>query len=57
MSGPKLMEDRLSEYFEHACERGELKIDDMHLAAMQFQELCKVGNLCEDGLQHHRQTD
>lgn len=41
MSGPKLMEDRLCEYFEHACARGELKIDDMHLAAMQFQELVK----------------
>ncbi|RLJ52031.1 TetR family transcriptional regulator [Litoreibacter meonggei] len=40
-SGPKLLEDRLSEYFEHACERGELKIDDIGLAAMQFQELMK----------------
>ena len=41
MSGPQMMEDRLSEYFAHACERGELKIDDMHLAAAQFQELVK----------------
>lgn len=41
MSGPKLLEDRLTEYFEHACARGELKIDDISLAAMQFQELMK----------------
>ena len=41
MSGPQMMEDRLSEYFAHACKRGELKIDDMHLAAAQFQELVK----------------
>ncbi|PTX57813.1 TetR family transcriptional regulator [Litoreibacter ponti] len=41
MSGPKLLEDRLTEYFEHACARGELKIEDVSLAAMQFQELMK----------------
>ena len=41
LSGPKLWEDRLSAYFEHACARGELKIDDIELAAMQFQELVK----------------
>ena len=41
LSGPKLLEDRLSAYFEHACARGELKIDDIELAAMQFQELVK----------------
>ena len=40
-SGPKLLEDRLSEYFEQACARGQLKIDDIGLAAMQFQELVK----------------
>jgi len=41
MSGPKLMEDRLCAYFEQACARGELKIDDIRLAAVQFQELTK----------------
>jgi len=41
ISGPKLLEDRLTEYFEHACARGELEIDDVGLAAMQFQELMK----------------
>lgn len=40
-SGPKLLEDRLTEYFQHACARGELKIEDVSLAAMQFQELMK----------------
>ena len=40
-SGPKLLEHRLSEYFEQACAREELKIDDIGLAAMQFQELVK----------------
>lgn len=41
LSGPKLLEDRLTEYFQHACARGELNIDDVSLAAMQFQELMK----------------
>jgi len=41
LSGPKLLEDRLTEYFEHACARGELQIEDVGLAAMQFQELMK----------------
>lgn len=42
MSGPQLMEDRLSEYFTHACERGELKIDDVRMAAQQFEALMKA---------------
>ncbi len=42
MSGPQLMEDRLSEYFTLACERGELKIDDIRLAAQQFESLMKA---------------
>ena len=42
MSGPKLMNDRLGEYFAQACARGELEIDDVQMAAMQFQELMKA---------------
>ncbi len=42
MSGPQLIEDRLSEYFTLACERGELKIDDVRLAAQQFESLMKA---------------
>lgn len=41
-SGPKLLMDRLIEYFEHACAKGELEIDDVTMAAMQFQELMKA---------------
>lgn len=41
-SGPQLMEDRLSEYFSHACDRGELKIDDVRLAAQQFEAMMKA---------------
>ena len=42
MSGPQLMEDGLSEYFTQACSRGELKIDDIRLAAQQFEALIKA---------------
>ncbi|MEM6408412.1 MAG: TetR/AcrR family transcriptional regulator [Pseudomonadota bacterium] len=42
MSGPQLMEDRLSAYFSQAVERGELKIDDVRLAAQQFEALMKA---------------
>ncbi|MEM7470646.1 MAG: TetR/AcrR family transcriptional regulator [Pseudomonadota bacterium] len=42
MSGPQLMEDRLSTYFTHAVERGELKIDDVRFAAQQFEALMKA---------------
>ncbi len=42
MSGPQLMEDGLGEYFAHAVERGELKIDDIRLAAQQFEALIKA---------------
>lgn len=40
-SGPQLMHDRLVAYFQQACARGELQIDDISLAAHQFQELLK----------------
>lgn len=41
-SGPKLMEDRLTQYFQFATARGELAIEDHRMAAMQFQELMKA---------------
>jgi AcrR family transcriptional regulator len=42
LSGPSLMEDRLSEYFTLAQQRGELKIEDVRLAAQQFDALMKA---------------
>ncbi|MEM9433575.1 MAG: TetR/AcrR family transcriptional regulator [Pseudomonadota bacterium] len=42
MSGPRLMVERLGEYFQFACDRGELEIDDINLAAHQFHELMKA---------------
>jgi AcrR family transcriptional regulator len=42
LSGPKLMEDRLTQYFQFATARGELAIEDYRMAAMQFQELMKA---------------
>ncbi len=41
-SGPQLGIDAMVAYFDLACERGELEIDDKPLAASQFQSLCKV---------------
>lgn len=40
-SGPEVMVARLSAYFEGAEARGELRIADRRLAAMQFADLCK----------------
>ena len=41
-SGPKLLEERLTEYFRLATARDELNISDFRMAAMQFQELMKA---------------
>lgn len=41
-SGPALVRETLVEYFQGAIARGELKIDDLELAADQFAELCKA---------------
>ena len=41
-SGPQLVADILSMYLTNACQRGELLIDDIDLAARQFGELCKA---------------
>lgn len=42
-SGPGLVHDRLAAYFQLAVDAGQLKIDDVGLAADQFAELCKAG--------------
>jgi AcrR family transcriptional regulator len=54
-SGPRLIRNRLAEFFREAAERGELEITDFNLAAEQFHELCKadlfprmVFNMTED---------
>lgn len=41
-SGPAVMRAEIASYFEQACARGELEIDDPLLAADQFGELCKA---------------
>jgi len=41
-SGPQLVRERLVEYFHEAIDKGQLKIDDLDLAADQFAELCKA---------------
>jgi len=42
-SGPQLVRDRLASYLRQATERGQLRIEDIDLAAEQFAELCKAG--------------
>lgn len=41
-SGPALVREKLANYLNGAVARGELAIDDIHLAADQFAELCKA---------------
>jgi len=41
-SGPMMVRARMKDYLASAVERGELKIDDLDLAADQFAELCKA---------------
>ena len=41
-SGPAVMRTEMALYFEQAIARGELRIDDLVLAADQFGELCKA---------------
>ena len=41
-SGPAVMRAEMEKYFEMAQARGELKIEDLALAADQFGELCKA---------------
>lgn len=40
-NGPQRGRNRLAEYFTQMCDKGELKIEDVTLAAEQFSELCK----------------
>jgi TetR/AcrR family transcriptional regulator, mexJK operon transcriptional repressor len=42
-SGPQLVHRRISDYLRAARDRGELRIEDVELAADQFAELCKAG--------------
>ncbi|MBM7069858.1 TetR/AcrR family transcriptional regulator [Actibacterium sp. 188UL27-1] len=41
-SGPRLVRETMVTYFRQAIDRGELRIDDLDLAADQFAELCKA---------------
>ncbi len=49
-SGPALVCERMTHLLQKYCDHGDLKIDDMELAAHQFGELCKsdlfVRRLC-----------
>lgn len=41
-NGPEMGKRRLKDYMAKAMARGELRIDDLDLAAEQFSELCKA---------------
>lgn len=41
-SGPMTVRARLKAYLSNAADRGQLRIDDLDLAADQFAELCKA---------------
>ena len=41
-SGPQLVRERLAVYLAKAVARGEVRIDDLNLAADQFAQLCKA---------------
>lgn len=41
-SGPQEVREKLVGYLDCACQRGELRIEDLELAADQFAELCKA---------------
>lgn len=40
--GPEMGRNKLADYMRDATDRGELRIDDIDLAAEQFSELCKA---------------
>ncbi|WP_432634681.1 TetR/AcrR family transcriptional regulator [Albidovulum sp.] len=42
LNGPALLRERLANYLAGAVSRGELRIEDIDLAADQFAELCKA---------------
>ncbi|MBN2907666.1 MAG: TetR/AcrR family transcriptional regulator [Rhodobacteraceae bacterium] len=41
-SGPVQLREQIAAFLEQATARGDLAVDDMHLAADQFIELCKA---------------
>ncbi len=41
-AGPQNGQRQMAEYLEKAVQKGELAIEDVHIAAEQFSELCKV---------------
>ena len=41
-SGPQLIRERLTVFLSKAVARGEVRIDDLNLAADQFAQLCKA---------------
>lgn len=41
-AGPQMGQQRIAEYLEKAIARGELEIDNVHMAADQFAELCRA---------------
>lgn len=41
-SGPVMIRDRIARYLAKTVERGDLRIDDINLAADQFTQLCKA---------------
>ena len=53
-SGPLVLKAHLEEYLEGARDRGELKIEDISLAADQFAELCKAGWMLRAIFMHER---
>lgn len=46
-AGPTIARDALTEFLHKRTKSGELKIDDVELAANQFIELCKAGHHIE----------
>ncbi|SMC53219.1 TetR/AcrR family transcriptional regulator [Primorskyibacter flagellatus] len=59
-SGPMAMQRMIIEYFRQSIARGELRIDDLDLAASQFAELCKADlwtQLVFGIAQEHSNTD
>lgn len=44
-SGPMMARERIGTYLREACDRGEMTIDDIDLAADQFVQLCQADYL------------
>ncbi|MBB3999471.1 TetR/AcrR family transcriptional regulator [Aureimonas pseudogalii] len=48
-AGPKILQARIAQFLERACERGELQVPDPRLAAVQFLQLV-AGDIPMTGL-------